>query len=215
VHPASRWSEVVLSAVHSAGSMACADARMTERNVVTTMRAAKIRERMGVVASYRPLRMTGHRTDKEWWAGRGYQCLLWVKADMCSARGHVRQGPEVDIPRRTNMFPLTPKVDNRAIANIMTLAIAGFMLIAISCFSVWRVANRFWHALVIVVLATLLFPLVATQISGDVSRYLPTGTFSEGADGKDQIVLASAMATALIAVILAACVWGAGKTAWL
>jgi len=88
------------------------------------------------------------------------------------------------------------------------------MLIAISCLSVWWVAKRFWHALVIVALATLLFPLVAIQISGDVSRYLPTGTFSEGADGKDQIVLASARATALIAVILAACAWSAGKTAW-
>jgi len=96
----------------------------------------------------------------------------------------------------------------------MTLAIAGLMLIAISCFSVWWAANRFWHALVILVLAILLFPLVASQISGDVSRYLPIETFSEGADGKDQIVLASAMATALIAVILASCVWGAGKTAW-
>ena len=96
----------------------------------------------------------------------------------------------------------------------MTLAVAGLLLIAISCFSVWWVANRFWHVLGIVVLAVLLFPLVASQISGDVSRYFPAGTFSEGIGGKDQIVLASAMVTALIAVILAACVWGAGKTAW-
>jgi hypothetical protein len=96
----------------------------------------------------------------------------------------------------------------------MTLAIASLMLIMISGFFVWCVADRFWHVLVIVALAVLLFPLVSTQLTGDVSRYLPAGTFSEGIAGKDQIVLASAAATILIAIILAACAWGVAKVAW-
>ena len=96
----------------------------------------------------------------------------------------------------------------------MTIAIAGLVLVVISGFSVWCAASRFWHVLVIAGLAVLLFPLVATQLTGDVSLYLPAGTFSEGIAGKDEIVLASAAATVPIAIILAACAWAAAKVTW-
>jgi hypothetical protein len=96
----------------------------------------------------------------------------------------------------------------------MTLAIVGLMLITLTGYLVWYVANRLWHIPVIILLAALLFPIVATELTGDVSYYLPARTFSEGIDGKDQIVLASAVATILISVILAACTWGAAKAAW-
>jgi hypothetical protein len=96
----------------------------------------------------------------------------------------------------------------------MALVISGLVLAALTGCVVWWVTDRFWHSLVIVVLAVALFPLVAGSLTGDVSRYLPAGTFAEGADGKDQIVLASAVATILIAVILATCIWVVAAAAW-
>jgi hypothetical protein len=49
-----------------------------------------------------------------------------------------------------------------------------------------------------------------------VSRILPAGTFADGIEGKDQIAMASAAATILLAVMLAACAFGAAKakTGW-
>jgi hypothetical protein len=94
----------------------------------------------------------------------------------------------------------------------MIFTISGLLLTAFAAFSVWCAADRLWHALVILVTAVLLFPLAARlPVTGDVSRYLPAGTFSEGLEGKDQVVVASAAASLLLAIILAACVWGAGK----
>jgi hypothetical protein len=97
------------------------------------------------------------------------------------------------------------------------LAIAGLALAALTLYFVWWSSARPWHGLAIVALAVLLFPLLAASITGDVSRYLPAGTFSAGADGKDQIVIASAAATILLALILAACAWRAATAAlrWL
>jgi hypothetical protein len=57
-------------------------------------------------------------------------------------------------------------------------------------------------------------PLVATHLTGDVSRYLPAHAFSEGARGKDEIVIASAYATIMIAVSLAAAALWVIKLAW-
>ena len=96
----------------------------------------------------------------------------------------------------------------------MTLTLIGLVLVALTGYLVWCATSRFWHLIVIFVMAALLFPIVATQLTGDVSRYFPAEAFSEGIDGKDQIVLASAGATILIAIILATCAWGAAKTVW-
>jgi hypothetical protein len=42
----------------------------------------------------------------------------------------------------------------------------------------------------------------------------PASTFAGGIEGKDQVVIASAVATILLAVMLAACAFGAAKAAW-
>jgi hypothetical protein len=59
--------------------------------------------------------------------------------------------------------------------------------------------------------AALSFPamwLLAKHVFGDASVYFPDGTFSEGADGKDQIIIVSVLCTILGGVILAAgAVW--------
>ena len=96
----------------------------------------------------------------------------------------------------------------------MAIAIAVFLLAALTGFLVWRAADRFWHFLVIVALAAVLFPLVGHGPAGDVSRYLPSGLFSDGAEGKNQIVLASAAATALISAVLATGLWMAAIAIW-
>ncbi len=96
----------------------------------------------------------------------------------------------------------------------MALATAGLILAALAVYLIWRVVDRFWQVLVIIALAIVLFPLVASWLAGDVSRILPAWMFSQGTDGKDQIVLASAAATILVSTILAACFWVAAMTAW-
>jgi len=96
----------------------------------------------------------------------------------------------------------------------MTLAIAGLALTAFAGFIVWRAADRLWHALAIAALAVAFLPLVAGTPAGDVSRVLPAGTFAHGIEGKDQIAMASAAATVLLALMLAACVFGATKAVW-
>jgi len=89
----------------------------------------------------------------------------------------------------------------------MVLVTAGLVLAALTALCVWRAADRFWHGLLIVLLGLILFPVVASWLTGDVSRYLPAGSFSEGADGKDQIVFASVTVTLFVAVMLVACIW--------
>jgi len=45
--------------------------------------------------------------------------------------------------------------------------------------------------------------LLARYVFGDVSRYLPRETFSDGADGKDQIIVVSILCTVLGGIIIA------------
>jgi len=96
----------------------------------------------------------------------------------------------------------------------MTLIIAALALTVLAGFLVWSTADRLCHGLAIAALAVALFPLLAGTLTGDVSRYLPAGTFADGIKGKDQVVIASAAATVLIAVMLAACAVAAAKAAW-
>jgi hypothetical protein len=96
---------------------------------------------------------------------------------------------------------------------LLTLAIAGLALAALAGFLVWSAADRLWHGLAIAALAVAMLPWVAGAPAGDVSRILPAGTFTDGIEGKDQIAMASAAATILLAVMLAACAFGAAKAA--
>ena len=96
----------------------------------------------------------------------------------------------------------------------MALALYGLALLALTGIVVWFAAERWWHYLIIAVAWVPLFSPVAVRLTGDVSRYLPAGTFSEGSAGKDEIVFASAFATILVAIMLAAIAFWAIKTAW-
>lgn len=94
----------------------------------------------------------------------------------------------------------------------MALAVAGLLLTALAGFLVWRVAERVWHLVVIAILAVPLMPLFAVSVTGDVSRYLPDWMMSDA--DKDGVIIASVAATLLLAVIVAAAVFGVARLAW-
>ena len=95
------------------------------------------------------------------------------------------------------------------ILTVYCLAFAGLAALA-----AWCAATRWCHYLVLAVAWVPLFPLVATRLMGDVSRYLPEGTFSEGSRGKDEIVLASIYSTFMLALIIAALALWAIRVGW-
>jgi hypothetical protein len=65
-------------------------------------------------------------------------------------------------------------------------------------------ARRWWDDLVIVGLTAALMRPIPMVATGDVSVWLPGGIWSDGFDGKDQLIVASAMATVLLPLVLAA-----------
>ena len=73
----------------------------------------------------------------------------------------------------------------------MWLAMAGLALAALAGLAVWSVTGRFWHLLAIASIAAPLMPLLATTLTGDVSRYAPGWMFADAASGKDDVVIAS------------------------
>jgi len=65
-----------------------------------------------------------------------------------------------------------------------------------------RIAARTWREyLIVAALAAILVRPVLRLITYDASRWLPGWIWSDGADGKDQIVDVSALATLLLPVI--------------
>jgi len=78
---------------------------------------------------------------------------------------------------------------------------------------VWHTAERARDYLAIAVLALASFPLLVRGPTGDMSRHFPQA-FSDGHEGVGEIVLASALSTILIAVILAAGVWWVVRLCW-
>jgi len=96
----------------------------------------------------------------------------------------------------------------------MILAVYCLAFAGLAALAAWCAATRWWHYLVLAVAWVPLFPLVATRLMGDVSRYLPEGTFSEDGRGKDEIVLASAYATFVLAFIVAALALWAIRVGW-
>ena len=96
----------------------------------------------------------------------------------------------------------------------MILAVYCLALGGLAALAAWCAATRWWHYLVMAVAWVPLFPLVATRLMGDVSRYLPEGTFSDDSSGKDEIVLASVYSTVMLAFIFAALALWAIRVGW-
>lgn len=85
---------------------------------------------------------------------------------------------------------------------ITVLVIIG-SLFAASIYLVRKGARRWWEYLVIFVLTAVLVRPVLKTFTGDLSAHLPYGIWSDGFDGKDQIILASIASTILIPLVLA------------
>jgi len=96
----------------------------------------------------------------------------------------------------------------------IALFLYGIALMAITVVLVWCATVRWLHVGAIAVLSMLLYPLVARWVIGDVSALLPQKTFSDGVQGKDEIVIASAYATITLAIAMAALLLWAIKKAW-
>lgn len=89
------------------------------------------------------------------------------------------------------------------------LAVMG----AVAGFVVWRLAERAWDYAAIAVLALASFPLLAMGPTGDMSRHIPSA-FSDGPQGVGEIMVASALGTLFVAVILAAVAWRVLRVLW-
>lgn len=65
-------------------------------------------------------------------------------------------------------------------------------------------ARRWWDYLAIAVLTAVLVRPTAEHATGDVSRYLPDAIWSDGSDGKEQIIYVSAASTVPLPLIASA-----------
>ena len=86
------------------------------------------------------------------------------------------------------------------------VAVAGFLL---------RIAaRRWWDYLAVSTLTVLLIRPTAHYITGDVSTYLPGAVWSDGFEGKDQIIDASVASTILLPLIVSAVAVYLVRRAW-
>jgi hypothetical protein len=86
--------------------------------------------------------------------------------------------------------------------------------IAVAIFLVRLAAQRWWEYPVIAALTAVLVRPTERRFTGDVSVYLPASIWSEGGDGKDQIIDASVASTFLLPLIASALVVFAVKLIW-
>lgn len=89
----------------------------------------------------------------------------------------------------------------------ITVALIAGIQLAIALFLMYRASSQWWHYILILLLAVPLLRL-SLLYTGDVSRHFPPGSFDEGAEGKDQIIVASASSTVLQALMMAAFTFG-------
>lgn len=91
------------------------------------------------------------------------------------------------------------------------LGVAAVIIIEVAIFlALVRCGVREWPVAAVMLVTAALLVRPALSVTGDVSRYLPGWLFSDGPEGKDQIIIASAASTLLLALIGAAalaCAW--------
>lgn len=86
----------------------------------------------------------------------------------------------------------------------ISVALIASALLGATIFLVRRAAQRWWDYLILLALAALLFRPLYDLVSGDVSRVLPDFIWSDGFDGKDQIIFASVASTIFLPLIVSA-----------
>ncbi len=84
---------------------------------------------------------------------------------------------------------------------VAAIALVLISLVAAACASAIRGS---FSTLAVAVLSFPAMWLLSRYVFGDASVYFPYGTFSSGAEGKDQIIIVSILCTILGGVFLAA-----------
>ena len=97
------------------------------------------------------------------------------------------------------------RVKSSAVLMLLLAATAGCVRLA---------AKKWSEYLVVVVLAGMLARPILVFVTGDISRWLPSWLWSDGSDGKDQIVFVSAIATLLLPFICSGVLVFLGKLVW-
>jgi hypothetical protein len=88
----------------------------------------------------------------------------------------------------------------------ITVAVIVVSLLAISVILMRRAALRWWQYFVVFALTAALVRPVLKTVTGDLSVWFPAGIWSDGFDGKDQIIIASAASTVLIPLVIASAI---------
>lgn len=86
---------------------------------------------------------------------------------------------------------------------LSVIVIAAF-LIGATIFLVRRAMGHWWEYTGLLIGAVMLFRPLYDLVSGDVSRVLPSFIWSNGFDGKDQIIWASIASTICLPLIISA-----------
>jgi hypothetical protein len=88
---------------------------------------------------------------------------------------------------------------------IYTFAVILVLLVA-AIFMRRKAAKLWWENVVILAIVGVIMTPLERVLTGVVSRFLPDH-FSNGADGKDQIIYASIGATVLGSILVACAIW--------
>src|SRR3974390_2773726 len=96
----------------------------------------------------------------------------------------------------------------------LTVAVIVIAELAATALAIRLTARRWWDYLLIVLLTAALLGPTERHLTGDISSHLPNGLWSDGADGKDQIIYASAASTLLLPLLAAALAVDAINRAW-
>lgn len=87
-------------------------------------------------------------------------------------------------------------------AGLLLPSFVASLLIA-AIWLVRKATRRWWDYVVILLLTVVLVPLLA-NVTGDMSVWLPSAIWSDGFEGKDQIIVVSASSSILLPLLLAA-----------
>lgn len=85
-----------------------------------------------------------------------------------------------------------------------TVAIIIATQLAVAIYLIRQGVRRWWEYLIVFCLTVALVRPVLKTFTGSMSAWLPYGIWSDGFDGKDQIIIASVASTILIPLVLAA-----------
>ncbi|MFZ5732652.1 MAG: hypothetical protein ACOY4O_07955 [Pseudomonadota bacterium] len=86
----------------------------------------------------------------------------------------------------------------------LSVTVIAAILVGTTFFFVRRAMGRWWEYIGLLIGAVMLFRPLYDLVSGDVSRVLPSFIWSDGFDGKDQIIWASIASTICLPLLISA-----------